>query len=308
MTTILIAGMDSVVGSNLAAHFAPRHQVVGVTLDEPLSLECCHSGHCYGQDENDIREWVESIRPDQLVYCGPSATSTWDTTDGRIPDVESVEIAGRWAAAAREYNANFTLVSTDAVFTGPWVYHDEESSCVCETRHARAARRIEKICAQQAPGALIARTNAIGWSTGDGWLERLVDDLETGMAGPFDYQRHATPILATDFAEILEQAWDAQLDGVYHIAGAERINPNQFVRKFADEFGLPTPIPVDGNALVERPIGYGCGETSLHSTRIRHALGIGLPTITDALERLREQMHDGTRDALKGALELQRAA
>lgn len=308
MTTTLIAGLDSVVGINLAAHLAQRSQVVGVSLDEPLSLAGCHTGHCYGQDENDIREWVESIRPERLVYCGPSASSAWDETDGRRPDVESVDIAGRWAAAAREYGAHFTLVSTDAVFTGPWVFHDEDSNCKCQTRHGRAARRIENLCAQQAPEALIVRTNVFGWSYTNGWIERLVAELELGHAGPFDFHRHATPILATDFAEILEKAWEANLDGVYHIAGAERINPNQFIQKLADEFGLPAPIPVDGNKVIERPAEYGCGESSLHTTRIRKALEIGMPTIGDGLQRLREQMHDGFCDGLKTPAEMQQAA
>jgi len=40
--------------------------------------------------------------------------------------------------------------------------------------------------------------------------------------------RHSTPILATDFAEILERAYQQKLRGTYHLAGAERINPFRF--------------------------------------------------------------------------------
>ena len=200
------------------------------------------------------------------------------------------------------------MVSSDSVFTGPWVFHDEESACVCNSREARTIRRAEKAAGQHCPGALIARTNVFGWSHSDGWIERTVADLETGDSGPFDYQRHATPILATDFAEILERAWAANLEGVFHIAGTERINPNLFVRKLAEEFGLHAPEPVNGNRLVERPVGYGCGETSLHTTRIRNALGIPLPTATDGLIRLREQKLNEFSDSLKMPSELVRAA
>lgn len=308
MDTLLIAGLDTVVGTNLAARLIDRFSVIGVCLHEPVSLDGCHSGQCRGQDENDIREWVESTRPTHLVYCGPAANSTWDDTADHRPDVESVDVAGRWAGIAREYGARFTLVSTDAVFTGPWIFHDEDSACVGNSPQARAARRSEKLAARQCPGALIVRTNVFGFSHGYGWIERTVDGLETETSGPFDFQRHATPILATDFAEILDRAWDARLDGVYHISGTERINPNQFVHKLAGEFGLPSPEPVNGNRLLDRPTGYGCGETSLHTTRIRKALGIPMPTATDGLIRLREQKLNGFGDSLKMPLALEPAA
>lgn len=308
MDTLLIAGLDSVVGINLAATLSERFNVVGIGLNEPASLDGCHSGFCPVQDENDIREWVESIRPAHLVYCGPSAHSPWQTPAASGPDVAAVEIAGRWATAAREYDAALTVVSTDAVFTGPWIFHDEDSTCLCSSPQARAARRIEKLCAQQCPDALIVRTNVYGWSHNDGWMERLIADLDDATAGPFDFQRHATPILATDFAEILAKAWDAKLHGVYHIAGAERINPNQFARRLADEFGLEAPQPVDGNCVPVRATGFGCGESSLHTTKIRQALDIPTPSIADGLQRLREQSHNGYRESLKTSRRLEKVA
>lgn len=308
MDTLLIAGLDSLVGINLAARLIGRFNVVGINFREPVSLEDCHSGLCPAEEENDVREWVESIRPAQLVYCGPASHSTWDATQPPRPGVHSVETAGRWAAAAREYGAAFTLISSDAVFTGPWVFHDEDSNCHCRSAEARAARRAETTCARQCPGALIVRTNAFGWSHTYGWLEQLADGLEAGDAGPFDFQRHATPILATDLADILARAWAADLEGTYHIAGATRINPNQFAQRLAEEFGLPAPHPVDGNRLRQRPVGYGCGETSLHTTRVRKALDVATPDVDAGLHRLREQKRDGYCERLKSCGVLEHAA
>jgi dTDP-4-dehydrorhamnose reductase len=140
-----------------------------------------------------------------------------------------------------------------------------------------------------------------GWAPqaeGPGWIEQILSDLESGCAGPFDYLRHATPILATDFASILIKAWEMDLDGVYHIAGAERVNPNQFVERLADEFMMPGPMPVNGNCLTERPRGFGCGECSLHTNKIRNAVKCAMPTVADGLRRLREQTLSGYCDRL----------
>ena len=126
------------------------------------------------------------------------------------------------------------------------------------------------------------RTNAYGWSpesAGRCWISETLADLKSHSAGPFDHLRYATPILTTDLTEILEQAWQNNLHGIYHVTGAERVNPNQFVEHLANEFGLPVPQPVNGNALSGRPTGFGRGETSLHTSKIRKDLNIAMPML-----------------------------
>jgi len=301
-------GIDTVVGANLAVSLTDRMRVVGLGLQESVTLPDCETGYCPGEDSETVRHWVASTRPQRIVYCGPAARSHWQEPKAAQPGLQAVAAAERWAKAASEFDSLFTLISTDAVFTGPWIFHTEESNCLCPSPSARRIRSLEKACRKICPQGLFIRTHVFGWSSRDGWIERTLNDLDTGIAGPFDYQRHATPILATDFVETLEQAWQAELEGVYHVGGGERLNPNQFAVRLADEFGLPRPLPVNGNSLPIRPTGFGRGETSLHSTRIRKALGLAPPTLADALQRLREQRHNGYCDHLKSAAACEKVA
>ncbi|MCH7688788.1 MAG: sugar nucleotide-binding protein [Planctomycetes bacterium] len=305
METIVIAGIGSVVGANLAASLSGRFRVVGLSFSNPVSIEGCETACCARDDEIAVRHWIGSVRPQWIVYCGAAADSTWQIdrqTEAEPPlgklDVHSARI---WAKAARESICRLTVISSDAVFTGPWMFHKENSTCLCDSLPARTIREIEQVTTQLCPGTLVVRTNAYGWtpeSVGPGWLETILEELNLGTAGPFDFLSHATPILATDLGDILCQAYQQKLEGVYHIAGSERVNSNQFVERLADEFGLPAPQPVEGNTLMERPTGFGRGETSLHSSRIRKALGIAMPALTDGLQRFREQKHNGYCDRL----------
>jgi hypothetical protein len=82
------------------------------------------------------------------------------------------------------------------------------------------------------------------------------------------------------------------------------------VERLAQEFQLPAPAhpeEIVGGAL---PMGYGRGECSLHSAKIRRALGVALPNIADSLARLREQCIDGYCDRLsaQSALKHQKVA
>lgn len=299
MDTVLVAGIDSVVGANLASLISRDCGVVGLGLKEVASLVDCQTAYCPREDAESVRSWVANVRPTRIVYCPATARTVWQEPEYAVPGQNALDAIENWSRCAAEFDIPFTLISTDAVFTGPWLFHNEESNCRCDSAPARRIRQIEKIAQKNCPDGLIVRTHVFGWSHGNGWIERTLIDLDAGIAGPFDFQSHATPILATDFVEVLCQAWAAGLEGLYHIAGAERLNPNQFAHRLAAEFGLPAPQPVNGNSLTERPVGFGCGELSLHTTRIRKALDISMPTLSDGLERLREQRHNGYCDRLK---------
>jgi dTDP-4-dehydrorhamnose reductase len=209
-----------------------------------------------------------------------------------------------WARAAKDAASRFTLISSDAVFTGPWMFHPETSRGLCDSQPARTVREAEAAVLEAHASALIVRTHVFGWTPeicGAGWIERELARLEAGAAGSHDPFRHATPLLATDFAEVLQQAWRESLSGLYHVAGAERTNPARFAQRLAQEFALPAPAASHPETLLDCPRGFGCGETSLRTGAIRRALGISLPSLGDGLRRLREQAENGWRDRLNGS-------
>ena len=159
--------------------------------------------------------------------------------------------------------------------------------------------------------ALIIRTNAFGWSpTGEGLIESLFQQIEGHRIVDQDHIRHATPILASDLADIIERAVAEELTGIYHVAGAERVSPMAFAQRLADQFDLPWLASRRETSLSERPAGFGAGESSLQTKKIRKALCVAMPMIAEGLDRLSRQQVDGHRDALHPLThaELSRAA
>lgn len=317
MDGILIAGIETVTGANLAAVLSDSHPIRGLSSDVRFNIATCETAYCSHQEQDEVRDCILSDRPGHIIYCSAAARSTWDGSESTVRDLTrpaAEDAACHWARAARELDCRFTMISSDAVFTGPWMFHNEQSACFCDSAPARAIRRIERAVARYCPGALVIRTNTYGWSpaaaAGPGWIDRTLSELETQSAGPFDYLRHATPMLASDLAPIIREAWEARLEGVYHVGGAERVNPNQFVTQLAREFGLEAPRPVEGNLLSDCPKGFGCSETSLHTAKIRKAVGVVTPTLSESLQRLREQKHNGfcERIAINESVACERAA
>lgn len=299
MNKVLVAGIETVVGGNLAVCLARSQAVAGVSLSEPVSFGGCEILPNPGSSLAEIRETIDRVKPQRIVYCGEGTTTGWEGQSQ--PDQSSTKLATHWITAAREANTHLTLISSGAIFTGPWMFHSENSQSFCPSPAADHLRQVEATAAESCPDSLIVRTHAFGWLPGgkSGWLESLIEQLEQGKTDGLDYFRHGSPILASDLTDIISRAWTAGLSGIYHIAGAERANPVQFARRLAHYFQLPTPIPA-AEFLIDRPTGFGCGETSLQTRKIRRALHVSLPMLEDGVLRLFQQHSDGFRGRLTG--------
>lgn len=309
MDKILVAGVNTVVGANLAEALSTQHPVVAVSFDSVVQLPNCESEPEIPRNKpTAVHDLMKRIQPSRIVLCGAGAHSSWD--ERTRPQPADVAHAKVWIDAAHAVGSHLTLISSDAVFTGPWMFHAENSHSLCTSDESELLRQIEQHASSTSADALIVRTHAIGWQAGNhqGWLESMLSQLERGSVGSADFARHGTPMLATDLAEVLKKSWGSGLVGTHHIAGAERISPREFALRLAAHFRLPTPATPIAGSLVDRTTGFGCGETSLQTRKIRRALGIPLPLLDESLDKLYQQHLNGYRARLTGQTSASRVA
>jgi dTDP-4-dehydrorhamnose reductase len=296
--TLLVAGLDSLVGTNLALTLSEDFDVVGLAA-QPLRLDPVHANVCQLENADDVAAHIRSVQPDWIVYCGATARSSWDGVAHFGPGDRQAAVN-----VAREANASgcpLTMISTDAVFSGPWLFHDEEAPPRADGWLAQAALSTEAAVREHCPSSLIVRTHAYGWTQGsehEGFLEPILEALESGTPISLEADRGATPILASDLSGLLAQAFRRQLTGLYHIAGSERTTPYQFAKELADVLALSADVlkPV----CHEPPDGKAC-ETSLRVRRIHAALGNAMPMLHDGLVRLAQQRENGFAERIHAA-------
>ena len=298
MDKVLIAGIETVVGGNLAAGLASRALVTGMSLGEPVHIAGINIEARVASNSDAIRQMIDRVRPDRVILCGNAARSGWE--NNVLPGAGDLLQVTAWSEAARQSGAQLTLISSDAIFTGPWMFHAENSQSLCPSTPAQTLRDIEASVQVECPDALIVRTHAFGWQPGEksGWVESLLTKLERGFDTELDCTRYASPILASDLTEIIAKAWTTGLSGIYHVTGAERVNPVQFASRLAQQFHLPIPLSLASESLIGRPSGFGCGETSLQTRKIRRALGTSMPMLNEGIQRLFQQHADGYRQQL----------
>jgi dTDP-4-dehydrorhamnose reductase len=293
---LLVTGVDFPLGGNLALKLADRCEVVGLYCRRQVESPAVRTAECDSASRPERRRLLLDFQPHWIIHCGPLALGAWDEPANELECQREGDMVTHWAELAAELSAQLTVVSSDVVLAGPRMFHDE--SAEPQSVHARAAatrimeRRLER------SGALVVRTHAYGWcpvSEHAGFAERAFQQLTAGKRTAYDGLRYATPILATDLAELLLRAYEKRLHGLYHLSGAERTNPYRFVQELASSLGFHAPEM--GEAPPPRvSVAEPCQETSLDSMRARRMLEMATPMLREGLNRFAEQAHNGWRE------------
>lgn len=287
MHKLLITGIEQTLGANLAAALADRAEIVGLhALDRPVRIASITSYACELDDPQALHDAVLEFAPQSVIHCGRCAQARWDVAAGEASiDVDhEAALAVSLADATLRLRSKLTVISTDAVFTGPRLFHEENETASATGALANAARAVEDALA--ATPALIVRTCAYGWNlhgAPDSFAERLWHRLADGSAPQIDALPHATPILATDLAELLWLAAQRGLEGLYHITGAERTSLLRFASELASLAGFDAPQVA---ALAPTPDSTPVRiETSLNTRRARRLIKTAMPLLREGLDR-----------------------
>ncbi len=301
MDNVLIIGVEGAVGAGLASVLQQSHQVVGLTNRTGINISGCRTIDVTSHSPANVQQHIQSERPDWIIFCGAASRSSWDCDavhNAAINDSHAIE----WARAAANSDIEFCMISSDAVFTGPWMLHKEDDEHFCETPQAERLRQIETAVLDANDDALIVRTNAFGWSPAaerPEFAESMIESLDGGLPIEIDFLRYSSPILVTDLGMMLLKAHAEELRGVLHISSSERINPFQFAERLADLANLNRPEFPEQTILESPIIGFGKGETTLDCSLAAELLGVRMPLIDDGIGQFIRQAEDGLLDNLR---------
>lgn len=300
MEKLLITRADTLIGANAALLWADRMDVVGRQDVE------------YARRNSTPEAIVEAIRrerPHCVLHAGPTSWAGWDVvgTDGvrvasRFNLQAETEFVAAVAAACRETSARFVFVTTDAVFSGPRMFHGEDGRSFAATPYAKAARSLEETL--RSTDALLLRGHVYGWMPTGGptnYAERMLHSLTAELPYYVDVRRNASPIFAADFVRLAYEAYRAGLTGMYHLTGAERTTPHRFAAELAATLGVP-----GCNVRLEAPDGPTrrsyFDETSLNVGALRERLKRPLPMLREGLASFVETAFNGYRERLDATI------
>lgn len=273
MNRILIVGIDTVAGRSLAEQLSGTFNVTGLWFSTPTTVSGCAVARV---KKTALNEYL--VDAATIIFCGAASQSSWNLSFGTFRPEE------KWLTpcvlAAKAFGSRMVFVSSDAVFAGPWVFHDDDSMVHSEESSAQQLRGFESEV-QALTDSLIVRTNIVD---SEGVVQQALRAVENGRTVSVDACTYATPVAQDEFASSLVECLKAGMRGYVNIAGAERTSAFQLVTILATNLECDTRRVV-AKFSADQPV-----ERSLRCLRLRNELNKRSSLLKDTVEHLADSV------------------
>jgi dTDP-4-dehydrorhamnose reductase len=261
MNKLLITGISSFLGSNIAFTGREKYNVIGTYHAHPVRMEGCDSRRLDIIDQDQCTRLIGNERPQVVVHC--SALSDLKQPEKDISHARLVHVEGtkNIVRACNAVDAKIIYVSTDWVFDGKKPlgekYHEDDSPAPVNN-YAQTKYEGELAVKEARAGWIIARpaniygvnfaTPVVGSSLNEyltqrgGLAHNIIQTLKAKQVVRQPSHVYQCPTLASHFAECVLRLHEIGAKGIYHVCGKTCISRYDFFLNLAKMFGLDTGL------------------------------------------------------------------
>jgi dTDP-4-dehydrorhamnose reductase len=291
MKRILVTGVSGFLGRYVATTLKNHNAVRGTYRTHAPALDAGELTHLDLTDVEAVQAACREFRPDVVVHT--AALSDVDACERHPNNAYGVNVRGTEviAQAAVAVGARLIYISTDQVYDGVKGHYDEadvpQPLMVYGRTKLEGEHRATAICRD----TVILRVALLyGWGTPSrlNFVDRLIDQLQTGQEAALFIDQYRTPLYVVQAAEAIGRLIEAaEVRKTFNLGGGERINRYVFGLKLCEVFGLPKALlkPIEMSSmggLAARP-----ADCSLNSSKISSHLAIVPLTVEEGLRTMR---------------------
>lgn len=292
---MMVTGSSGLLGSTLVREAAKNYRVVGVSRQSEARISGVHAHRCDLADRHQALACFEEHQPQVIIHA--AALTDVERCEAQPDLAEQMNVTATAHAAewARRKGALLVYISTDSVFDGSRGLYQESDNPNPLNQYAKTKWKAEQAVRQQAPDALIVRTNFFGWRLRAqlSLAEKVVQALVSRQPLTMFTDVFFSPLLVNDLSVIILELIAKGARGVYHAGSRDFCSKHDFALMLADEFGLPTadvsPISVDQFPFTARRPK----NTSMRVELISQFLGRPMPSIKEGVKAFKEQLETG---------------
>lgn len=309
--TILIFGVSSFVGSNLAQVFAKEYRVIGTFHKNPVNIPGVLTLSCDVLNKNKIQQIVYTFKPDYTFYC-VGMSSLWDCKDQpKAADTLNTVGVFNVTTYTERYSSKFVYISTNYVFTGEEIAYTESDSpmpcCVYGNTVAQSEFYIQKSCLNY----LILRTCPLYGRTANprtlNWFEKLETIAYEKRKLICDDHVYTGYLDVQLFVFIIKNCIEKNVTNrLVQISSTDIYTRYQFAAKYAEIFNQNKSLFVKGTwdfPLETSIFSLNNMDENLYfkmdTMNIQRSAGIAMPTIEESLQFTKRRLASRVKKAGK---------
>jgi dTDP-4-dehydrorhamnose reductase len=300
--TILIVGINSFLGSNLAEFFRKDYRVVGTYHKKVQQLPGILTLPCDVLNKEEVQLVLYAFKPDIVLYC-VGMSSLKDCAE--LPNAcDALNSSGLFnmAEIAPRYGSRVIYFSSHYVFSGANKNYNEMDNADVITQYGKSQASSEFYLQKSSLNYLIIRCSKI-YGRGvsplrDTWFEQLQKNIKNNVTVGYDDFVHQGFLDVYYLGMVLKMCIDKNISNrLIHFSSQDTMSYFEFAKTYADVFHESTGLinsakwyfPVLKNATVERV------DEKLHYKmdvlNIEGLLKIKMPTIRESLEFTLRRFH-----------------
>jgi dTDP-4-dehydrorhamnose reductase len=242
--------------------------------------------------ESDVRRVFNSLKPDVVIHA--AAETNVDRCEVDKKHAWRVNVGGtkNIADMSNVINARMLYVSTDYVFSGEQGLYTERDDPNPVNHYGSTKLEGERYVIRTCRDYAIARTSVLygHHPSKSNFVKWVIQTLRENEPISVVDDHYNSPTLAGNLAEAILEMIQKNLNGLYHVAGSERITRFDFAIQVAKNFDLDSSLikPVRmselGAWVAKRP-----RDSSLRVDKIQKQIKTKLLDVNNALERMKRE-------------------
>jgi dTDP-4-dehydrorhamnose reductase len=242
MKKVLITGANGLLGQKIVEVLSPACKILACDLGPEFFLSLKASYNPLDIREKDkVAVLVKYFKPSWIVNC-----ASYTDVDGCEKNQSlawSVNVDGvkNIVEVCQEFKINLFHFSTDYVFDGKDGPYSEEDKTNPVNFYGKTKLESERIIEHSHINFTIIRTNVLygrGEKVKSNFFLWVLENLKKNEKIKVVDDQYNNPTLAFNLAQIVKEAVDRNLFGLYHIGGRDWLSRFEFAQKVALGFGF----------------------------------------------------------------------
>jgi dTDP-4-dehydrorhamnose reductase len=241
-----------------------------------------------------VKKTLVSINPDVIFHCAALTNVDECESNNELARKINGEGPGFIAKAAEQIGAYMAYISTDYVFDGSKGMYEETDETRPINFYGYTKLLGEKAVIGSGTNCLIARTSVIyGQSPASGktnFALWLLNNLRNNNTVKVLVDQFVSPTLNTNLVDMLLEASQRRLNGIYHMSGNSRVSRYEFAMKLAEVFDLNKDLIEKINMNEINWVAKRPKDSSLNILKVTESLNTKPLNLSKSLNLLKEEL------------------